>query len=151
MEQRSLPLGEPDNMLANYILEAELPISLKELRDSVEYILPLRIDKDVVNKEGEIVLKAGEVSGFIGMDVVPSTQLGNVAVIKLIYIVPKARRSFKVVVKNVFEFLKVQGFRMIEIHSTRKINNWMSKHLHSKPNTFIHLGDVNEYLRRLDT
>lgn len=139
-----------EELLEAYLNETQAPVSIEELATFSQHLLPLRLEKDLVGRDGTVVMHADEISGFVGLDEVTSDKYDAVAIIKMVYIVPKARRSFKIVVRNIFQFLYDQGFRTVEIHSTRKIHNWINKHLGSKPTTYVHLGSLEEYLRRLD-
>ena len=124
-----------DTLLQSYIEESKAHKTIREIKESIEFFEPL------INSYGLV--------GFFGYDVVPSDNYGEVAVVKLVYVFPDHRRTFKPVVISVFKYLEESGYKMIELHLNRKINNWFRKHLNSAPHRFIHLGATKEYLRQL--
>lgn len=124
-------------MVEDYITETNAPFTVDEVLDAVTVMFPLVDDKD------------DSVSGFFGYDVAPSSAYGPVAVIRMVYISPRKRQSFKKVALSIFQFLKDQGYETVEVHASGKVNNWMKKQLSSRPYTYIHMNKVDEYIRRL--
>ena len=127
---------EIDSIIQDYITESNALLSIREVRESVEFVQPL------INSFGLV--------GFFGYDVVPSDRFGKVAVIKLVYMFPEHRKTFKPVVLGIFKYLEEQGLEHIEMHLNRKINNWFRKHIGSMARIYVHFGETRDYLRRLE-
>ena len=131
----------PEKYIDDYLKETEAPFTKQEFYNSVQHLVPLTYGED------------NRVIGFIGLDIFPSQYLKeNVPVLKIMYIDPPERRPtvFRESVRIVFNALKKQGFRRVEIHANKKINNWLRRELHSKPYHYIHLQDIDFYCDQMN-
>lgn len=125
-----------DSVLEKYREETKVPASLEELKQGVSRFQPL------VNSSGVV--------GVFGYDIVPSSVFGEVAVVKLLYMLPEHRKTFKPVVVSILQTLVAQGYERVEFHVTHKIHNWLRKHLNSRPDTYVHFGDTKKFLGQLE-
>ena len=121
-----------DKILEAYKEETKTPLSLDEIKECVQYWQPL------VNSYGTV--------GIFGFDVITSEVYGSQAIIKMIYMFPEHRVTFKPVAIGILKHMKGLGINNIEIQSNGKIHNWMRKHLNSKPIIYIHQLDVERSL-----
>lgn len=124
------------DILEKYREETNTPLTPDEIENALDYVFPIRSDD-------------GSFIGVFGFNVVPSDTYKNVAVVRLVYVLPEKRRSFKPVARTIFTFLLEQGYTTVEVHTTGKINNWMKNVLHSKPYAYVHLGQTEDYVNRL--
>ena len=124
-----------DVVIEAYIKETDVPLSISEVKEAVQHWQPL------VNEGGVI--------GVFGYDVLPSDVYVYVGILKLIYVFPEHRKSFKPYVRAILTHMKELGVSHIEVWGNNKIHNWMRKHLNSKPIIYIHEMDVDETLGRI--
>lgn len=124
-----------DKILEAYKEETKTPLSLDEIKECVQFWQPL------INNYGTV--------GLFGFDVISSEVYGSQAIIKMIYMFPEHRVTFKPVAVGILKHFKGLGINNIEIQSNGKIHNWMRKHLNSKPIIYIHQLDVEKSLGTL--
>lgn len=124
-----------DVVIAAYIKETDVPLSIDEVKEAVQHWQPL-------TNEGGVI-------GVFGYDVIPSDVYSHVGILKLIYVFPEHRKSFKPYVRAILLHIKGLGVNHIEVWGNSKIHNWMRKHLNSKPIIYIHEMDVDETLGRI--
>lgn len=125
-----------DKIISDYIVETQTPMTVDEVKGSVQFAQPL------INRYGMV--------GFFGYNVVESALFGEVAIVTLVYVYPEHRRTFKPVALNIFKYLEKEGYEVVELHLSKKINNWIRKHTGSMPKTFIHLGKTVDYIKKLE-
>ncbi|MEM3062493.1 MAG: hypothetical protein QW303_02960 [Nitrososphaerota archaeon] len=118
-----------ENALKKYLEECKIPMTVNELITYTQY-LPIYLD----DKE----------AGILGLDIIPSEILGQVAVIKLIYIYPEYRGNFKAVAVCILEALENKGIKFVELHTNKKISKWLRYYAKSYPDIFIHFGEVTK-------
>ena len=123
---------ELDSILEAYKEETKVPLSLAEIKESIQYIQPLTNSYGVV--------------GLFGFDVIPSEVYGAQAIIKMIYMFPEHRVTFKPVAIGILKHMESLGISNIEVQVNGKIHNWIRKHLNSKPIIYIHQLDVEKSL-----
>lgn len=123
-----------DEYLERYIEEAKVPATKEELKAFSTYA-PIMLD--------------GVEVGILGLDIVPSDVLGQVAVIKLIYIKPEFRGNFRGVALSIFQALYDQGIYHVELHTNRKISKWLRRYTKNYPVVYVHWGKVEEMLSKL--
>lgn len=129
-------MEELDKILVAYKEETGISLTLEEIKECVQFWQPL------TNSYGTV--------GLFGFDVIPSEIYGSQAIIKMIYMFPEHRVTFKPVAIGILKHMRGLGINNIEIQSNGKIHNWMRKHLNSKPIIYIHQLDVEKSLGTLE-